>query len=147
MNFIKNHWFGVFISILLLWLLLVFTLILISPRQDKQKRGFILCTEKMADEMLVCEDNKIYCMIEAIVENSYCDMTVVVSGFSSWMQDKQEYPWSNYIFEPELSDDGYEFDAEAKAKYYGENSDMKIEMKELKQLSEGIENEQLPETK
>ena len=44
MTFLKHHWFGLILSLFMLAYLLVFVLVLLSPRYDMQKRGFIPCT-------------------------------------------------------------------------------------------------------
>lgn len=142
MSFIKHHWFGFLTSLFVLWVLAVFILVLFSPRQDVQGRGFIPCTETMADEMLVCEKNKALCMLKAIVKNSICDMNVVAKGFGAWVVREQSTPWSNYLFESEIPEDD-DFDNAAKAEYLKNNPAMEAEMSELKQLNEEIENEQM----
>lgn len=141
MSYIKLHWFGILVSTFVAWVLLVFVLVLFSPRQDLQGRGFIPCTETMADKMLGCEKNKAWCMLGAIVDNSFCDMKVVAKGFGSWITGQQSRPWSNYLFTPEALDD--DFDEQAKSEYLQNNPDIEAEMIELKQLHEEIENEQL----
>lgn len=141
MSYIKLHWFGILVSTFVAWVLLVFVLVLFSPRQDIQGRGFIPCTETMADKMLGCTENKTWCMLGAIVDNSFCDMKVVAKGFGLWTTRQQARPWSNYLFIPEALDD--DFDEQAQSEYLQTNSDIKAEMAELKQLNEEIENEQL----
>jgi len=103
MNFIKNHWFGIIISFIIFVFFLLFVLVLLSPRQDQQRRGFIPCTEVFVEELLQCEKNKVWCLIKSSVSNSWCDIKVIGNGFSMWAEGKQKFPWSNYIFTPDLS--------------------------------------------
>ena len=99
MNFIRQYWFGLITGTFVFVFLALFILILLSPRQDIQKRGFIPCTEMMADNMLSCE-GKVFCLLSAIVKNSWCDMKVVGRGMASWVKGEQRTPWENYIFIP-----------------------------------------------
>lgn len=145
MSFIKKHWFGMIAAFVVAIFFVLFVLILISPRQDLQKRGFIPCTEALAEQVLSCEKNKIICMLSATMKNSWCDMKVVGRGFSNWVKGKQPAPWSNYIFEPELPEDEY-FDDEARKEYLKHTPDIAAEMQNLKKLSEELENENIKES-
>ena len=40
----------------------------LSPREDKQKRGFIPCSEQLADSISLC-NGKIWCASKAIINN------------------------------------------------------------------------------
>ena len=141
MNFIKTHWFGLIAGIIIFFFFILFILVLLSPRQDNLRRGFIPCTEIMADNLLSCEENKFICLIKSVVKNSWCDIKVVGKGIRLWAKGEQAAPWSNYIFVPELSADD-EYEQEAKAEYHRNNSDVKKEMQKLKKLNEELENEQ-----
>lgn len=142
MSFIKTHWLGLISGFIIFCFLAMFVLVLLSPRLDAQKRGFIPCTEAMAETMLNCpSDGRYSCMSKAILGNSWCDMKIIASGLKSWVGGKQSYPWSNYIFVPELpQDEG--FDEQARAEYLKNNSDIIQEMQNLKILHEELENEQ-----
>ena len=141
MNFIKTHWFGLVTGIIIFFFFILFILVLLSPRQDNLRRGFIPCTEIMAENLLSCEENKFFCLIKSVVKNSWCDIKVVGKGIKLWAKGEQPAPWSNYIFTPELSSDA-EYDEEAKTEYHKNNSDVKQEMQKLKKLNEELENEQ-----
>lgn len=41
MNFLKRHWFGLITGLFIFCVLVLFVLVLLSPRQDAKKRGFI----------------------------------------------------------------------------------------------------------
>jgi hypothetical protein len=60
MNFIRHHWFGVITGLVIFAFLSLFMLILLSPRQDALRRGFIPCTEEFVEDILkynfVCSD-------------------------------------------------------------------------------------------
>ena len=79
MTFLKHHWFGLILSLFMLAYLLVFVLVLLSPRYDVQKRGFIPCTETMAEQLIDC-DNGAWCMLKTIVRNGWCDAEVIGGG-------------------------------------------------------------------
>ena len=140
MTFIKNYWFGTLIGALLLGFLLLFVLIMISPKQDAKGRGFVLCTQEMVDDLLIC-DKKISCSIGAIFRNTICDIKVIGKGVSYWIKGKQPYPWSNYIFEPEIPKNTY-VDEAAREEYLSEFPETAKEMQMLKKLNKELENEQ-----
>ena len=139
MNFIKHYWFGSFIGLLLFCFVCVVVLILLAPKQDIQRRGFIPCTEKMIERLFDC-DKKIWCSAKVIVRNSGCVFRVIGDGFSDWLKGKQPMPWSNYIFEPELFPEGF-VDEEARQEYLSKYPDTKKEMERLHRLRKDIENE------
>lgn len=118
--FLKFYWFGLLMSFVLLVGFLFFLLILLSPRYDAQKRGFIPCTKALAQNLLNCpQEHKYSCGIKHILNNTWCDVKVVGQGWKNWWQGKQETPWSNYIFEPEVAtpvDENDEFYADYKAR-------------------------------
>lgn len=141
MSFIKNHWFGLFGSIVVFVFMCVFILVILSPRQDAQNRGFIPCTKQLAEKLLNCpQDSKIACLFNAIVKNTWCDMKVIGNGFWEWTKGSQKTPWSNYIFVPQDIRDET-FDAETEAEYLKNNPLPTIEMQELQKLNEELENE------
>lgn len=91
MTFLKHHWFGLILSLFMLAYLLVFVLVLLSPRYDMQKRGFIPCTEAMAERLIDC-DNGAWCMLKTIVRNGWCDAEVIGGGFRMWLRGEQKRP-------------------------------------------------------
>jgi len=131
MNFIKQHWFGTVIMLVLLPAVLLFLIVLFSPRQDNQKRGFIPCTENMAAELYDC-GGRGFCMLGAVLSNSLCDAGVVWSGLSGWAAGKQPRPWSNYFFTPDLSPE--EEPAPEVEEFYRENPHLQQDMRELEIL-------------
>lgn len=141
MSFIRRHWFSLLTGLFVFIFFILFVLVLLSPRQDARKRGFIPCTEVMAEKLLNCEGSRIFCLLSAVVDNSWCDMKVVGRGFYAWVAGKQPAPWSNYIFVPELPAD-QDFDAAARAEYLKANPDIKTEMRQLQKLNEELENEE-----
>ena len=141
MNFIRRYWFGISTGLIIFLCSLLFILVLIAPRQDTLKRGFIPCTEAMAEQIMTCDENKIVCVLNAVLVNSWCDVKVIYQGVEDWINGKQETPWNNYIFIPELPEDE-NFNNEARAEYLKNNPDMATEMKQLKKLSEDLEYEE-----
>lgn len=104
----KEYWFGFLISLILLIGFMFFLLVILSPRYDYQKRGFIPCTEAMAENIMACpKESKFTCGIKHILENTICDAKVIGKGFSLWMDGKQSTPWANYIFTPEIPEEKF----------------------------------------
>ena len=139
MNFIKRYWFGTLLISIICCFFTLFILLIISPKQDIQNRGFIKCTQQMIDNLYDC-NRKVWCSIKAIGENTLCDIKVVSEGFDLWLNNKQPYPWSNYIFEPELDKNPY-FDDEGRDEYLKNNPSIKAEMLRLDKLRKDLENE------
>lgn len=141
MNFIKHHWFGLLASTFILFSVLVFALVLASPRQDNQKRGFVACTDTLVAELLDCKKEGSICMLKSIIKNSACDAGVITKGFGDWLRGKQTTPWANYIFVPELDVDENSQD-EVLQEYYENNPQINQEMENLKKLNKELENGQ-----
>ena len=137
MNFIKKYWFGSLISLIICCFLILFLLLIISPKQDAKSRGFIKCTQQMIEDIYDC-NRKIWCSIKAIGNNTLCDIGIVVEGITLWIDDKQSYPWSNYIFEPEITENSF-FDEEARQEYLKNNPNVKNEMMRLDKLRKDLE--------
>lgn len=140
MSFIKQHWFGMTVSLLALVFLVLLILILLAPKQDAKQRGFVKCTQNMIEELLEC-DKKFACSISAIAGNTWCDIKVVGLGIKEWANGKQPAPWSNYIFEPEPVENPL-IDEEYRAEYLKAYPDVKQEMMRLEKLRKDLENEQ-----
>ena len=130
LNFIKRYWFFVFITIFVLLYLVVFLLVLASPRQDDLNRGFIPCTQKMAQEILVDEKKSSLKLAKIIIANTYCDTKVVFKGLTDWVKGKQKTPWANYLFEPQIYKSIDATDEEL-LKFYKEHPNINQEMEEL----------------
>lgn len=145
MSFVKHHWFGILSGLVVFVFMCVFVLVLLSPRQDAQNRGFIPCTRELADRLLNCgEDRKISCLFGAILRNTWCDMRVIGRGLADWTQGRQSAPWSNYLFVPEAVRDET-FDTETAAEYLKNNPAPAAEMQKLQKLNEELENEIITE--
>lgn len=137
--FVKEYWFGLLTSFILLVGFLFFLLVLLSPRYDLQKRGFIPCTETFAQNLQLCpRDGKYRCVFSEIMKNSWCDAKVIGSGFKLWVTGKQPAPWSNYIFKPELSESENDAD-ELDAEFYAPGSHPELDLLKLQQLSDIID--------
>lgn len=138
-SFFKHYWFGLLTSIILFVGFLFFLLVLVSPRQDLQKRGFIPCTEAMAEGMMSCPtDGKVRCVLGYILENTWCDMRVVGKGLSLWLSGEQKTPWSNYIFTPEL-EDSEDTEDEELIQFRKENPHLDLELEYMKKLNKQLE--------
>lgn len=141
MTFLKHHWFGLILSLFMLAYLLVFVLVLLSPRYDMQKRGFIPCTEAMAERLIDC-DNGAWCMLKTIVRNGWCDAEVIGGGFRMWLRGEQKTPWAKYLFEPEQPrpDDEPEAD-ESLREFYAQTPDIEASMQNLRRLNRELERQ------
>ena len=144
MNFIKRYWFYGILFFIVCCFLLLFVLLIISPKQDAKNRGFISCTQDMVNDLVAC-DRAFWCSVKAIGGNTYCDIKIIVSGFDMWFDGKQKYPWSNYIFEPEINNESF-FDEEARIEYLKNNPNVRAEMLRLDKLRKDLENEENNQT-
>lgn len=140
-NFLKIHWFGFIISIFAVFYLTVFLLVLFAPREDNLNRGFIPCTQQLAQGIFACEKSKIWCMSKAIVKNTWCDVSVVLDGFGAWVRGNQATPWANYLFEPELPEKNSGEADESLQQFYAENPDIVGDMEKLDQERQKLEKQ------
>lgn len=139
MQFLKNHWFGFIISIIVAVFMLEFILVLIAPQQDEQNRGFVPCTQKMAAEVYDCNKSS-FCVLSAVIDNSFCNLGVIGKGLKLWVSGKQSAPWSNFLFEPTVADEKEaEISQEELQEFYQKNPNISGEMKELKKLNDKLE--------
>lgn len=132
MQFMKRHWFGLVMSLVILAYVSMFMLILASPKIDLQKRGFIPCTEKFIAEAHTCDGS--ICLLKAVVHNSFCDFSVVGHGFAQWTKGKQPSPWSNYLFVPEIDD----INREEMKTIYGIDPNSATDMEKLKNANKEL---------
>ena len=139
MSFIRRYWFALCMGIFLACFACVFVIILMAPKQDIKKRGFIPCSENMIEELLDCNKN-IWCSTKAIIHNNICVLNVIGLGIKNWINHEQAAPWSNYIFEPELYPEGF-VDEEARKQYLAEHPNTKKEMEQLHLLRKDMEDE------
>lgn len=148
MNFIKHYWFGLLSSSIVFLGFFLFLLVLVSPRTDVQKRGFIPCTEAMAEGMTSCPQSRQYrCMFGYILKNSWCDIKVVGTGLKLWAKREQKTPWSNFIFVPELPVDPDAQEDEVLQEFYENNPNFRFDMNKLKSLNDSLEKKVEEENK
>lgn len=131
MQFIKRHWFGLIVSLIVLSYILLFLIILASPKVDIKKRGFIPCTEAFIEQANTCGGS--WCMLKMVTANSFCDFKVVGNGFINWVKGEQPRPWSNYLFEPEMDDMD-----EGLQEFYEENPNLIYDLDKLKKLNKEL---------
>lgn len=139
MSFIKHHWFGLLIAIFIAFFACFLLLIILAPKQDLKGRGFIPCIQTMTEDLLACE-RQLFCSVKAVLKNTGCNIAVIGQGFKDWTAGIQPKPWSNYIFEPELSSSYV--DEEFRQEYLKNHPDVKAEMERLHILRKDLENEQ-----
>lgn len=132
LNYIKYYWFGFLIGTIIFISVSFFLIIMLSPKQDLEKRGFIPCTEQLAQNLYLCTQKEKYsCVVKEILKNSLCDGKVIVQGFSDWWNGKQSTPWANYFFTPKLLEHRW-LDGQV-----GEHPELSIE--HLQKLSEELD--------
>lgn len=131
-NFIKTHWFGLSISIIIALFIAEFFLILYSPHQDENEKGFSLCTKTMTDNVINC-NQQTWCVLKAVSKNYLCYNIVIYKGFTNWLAGNAETPWSDYFY-PEV--DEY---SEELAEFYRENPNISEQMELLKQQNLELE--------
>lgn len=139
--FIKAYWFGLLTSFILLVGFLFFLLVLVSPRYDAQKRGFISCTEQLSANISTCSaETKYRCIFGAIMQNSWCDIKVIGQGFSLWVKGQQKAPWSNYIFKPDILS-AEDKDNPLDQEFYEQNQHPELDLLKLQQLQDVLEKD------
>ena len=75
-----------------------------APRHDAQKRGFVMCTEKLVADLTTCGRGEIVCSLSYLWQNTTCNAGVVLDGFGAWIRGQQSTPWQNYLFAPEATE-------------------------------------------
>ena len=112
MNYIKQHWFGISVSVFMAYFLLVFIMVAISPRTDIQNRGFIPCSHEQTEKIINCTKNKALCVIHSAVRGNFCYMKVFNLGLWKFLSGKQSRPWSNYLFAQETQQNNEKYQEE-----------------------------------
>jgi|GEM_PF-1485687 len=135
MQFIKNHWFGLIISLMFGFFLLVFFLVLIAPHNDAEQRGFTRCTQEMSETLLQC-DKSGFCILGGVAKNTFCNIGVIFEGLGNWLRGEQSTPFSNFLFEVEEQEE--ELEAEL-LEFYEQNPDFRAQMNELRELNLDLE--------
>lgn len=140
MNFIKSHWFGMLIGLWMFLFIALVGIVIFAPHHDAKNRGFAFCTHNLADDLISC-DKATLCTMNAILNNTWCDIKIICQSFNDWIDNKHPYPWSGYLFEPEQLHSSY-FDEEEVKEYMQEYPDTLEEMVELKKLRKDMEDAQ-----
>ena len=148
LNFIKKYWFTSLVSLFVIFYLMVFVFVLVSPKVDKQSRGFIPCTQEMTVKILGNEEQSSLKLVKIVIDNTFCDIKVVTDGLVSWVKGKQSTPWANYFFEPEIEQETVQDDEEL-LKFYEENPYISEDMEKLdferKKLEQLLSQDELEE--
>lgn len=82
-------------------------MLVLSPKQDAEKRGFIPCTEEFVLNVTDCTRGEMICPLKYLWRDTKCNVSVILDGFGAWLRGKQATPWANYLFTPtqiQLSD-------------------------------------------
>lgn len=144
MKFIKHHWFNILMVLFILVSMGQTLLVAFSPREDKQNRGFIPCTKQLSMQLIECQSGA-WCVIKAVMKNSGCDLKVIGQGLSLWVKGEQSTPWSNYLYQPDLSHLENNLNENSKL-FYKENPNYLEDFEQVKQehqkLEESNSNEQ-----
>ena len=134
MRFWKEHWFSLLMSLFLFCAITYFVIVFISPRYDIQRRGFVPCTEELADNVELCGKDNVLCILSAIGTDNLCNLKVIAKGFQNWLDGEQSTPWSNYIFVPELPKNMSD-EHEQTEEFYSINQELLQDMQNLKKLN------------
>lgn len=135
--FLRNHWFGLMVSILVGLYFVVFLLVVFAPKQDANQRGFVKCSVQLAENLQNCQAAK-WCMCKEVLRNGWCNVEIVAEGLSLWIKGRQSTPWANYFFQP-VSDEP-QMSAEAMEYYKQHQSELEKSLKKLKKLNAELEN-------
>ena len=96
-----------FLGMLVFFTLYLTVMLAVSPKQDKLKRGFIPCTEKLVHGVFQCERGTIGCPLKNLWRDMQCNTGVILDGIGAWVRGRQNTPWANYLFEPQNTEDEY----------------------------------------
>ena len=144
MKYLKNHWFGILISVFMAYFLTVIILVVISPKEDAKNRGFIPCSDTQMQNIKNCKKNRITCIICSSLQGNLCYMKVVNKGMVDFLLGRQTFPWSNYLFSPEP--EPAEYQDEEVQKILQEHPELIKSMEDIKEknriLMEKINNNQ-----
>ena len=137
MNFIKKHWFNIFIVLFIILSMGISVIVSFAPKEDKLERGFIPCTKQLAERIIGCHSD-FWCVTASVFKNSVCDAKIIGQGLKLWINRKQPAPWSNYYFTPDLShiDNTLEENAQL---FYEENPDFMDDFEKLKEDYQKLE--------
>ena len=103
-KFIKDYWFGILVSGMVLVCMLFAAIIAVAPHNDADMRGFTPCTYQMADELGQSTKPEFKQLFKVISAGYGCYLTVMKEGMTAYIDGKQKTPWSNYLFVPTVSD-------------------------------------------
>ena len=92
--------FYTFFGAICLGVVYLTTVMYLSPRQDADERGFIVCTKGLVINLQTCEVGSIWCPLKLLVQDMKCNIKVVSVGALKWVKGAQSTPWANYLFEP-----------------------------------------------
>ena len=139
MCFIRRHCFNLLISLFILGSMGITLIIAFAPKEDKLKRGFIACTNQLADKVTGCQGD-FWCAGKAVFANTACDIHVIAKGVQLWLEGKQPKPWSNYFFTPDLSHLQNILNENAEL-FYQENPSYRQDFEDLKKQYELLEEQ------
>lgn len=98
---IREYWFGIFLTSLVLVSLVFAFIVALSPHNDLKMRGFAPCTFQMADDLSKdTAKREIWSVFATITKTNLCYVKVIGKGMALWFEGKQSSPWANYMFEP-----------------------------------------------
>ena len=101
------------LALVVLFMLYMTTMLALAPKIDEQKRGFIPCTEQLVLSVSACNRGEMMCPLKHLWQDMKCNTSVILEGFGAWVRGKQNSPWANYLFKPEISvldGEGYDGD-------------------------------------
>ena len=89
------------LCLLVFFVVYMVIMLVLAPKHDLQKRGFIPCTEQFVLNVAECNRGEMVCPLKYLWQDTICNASVILEGFGSWIKGKQSAPWSNYIFSAE----------------------------------------------
>ncbi len=98
MNKFLNLLYYFLLGAFMLFVVYLTVMLAISPKQDRQKRGFIACTEQLVLDVAECERGSIFCPLKYLGHDMACNTAVILDGFGAWLRGRQPTPWANYLF-------------------------------------------------
>ena len=100
-NKIKEYWFGILLTCMVVVSIIFAVIVAVSPHNDLEMRGFAPCTVKMAEDLSEnAANHDVWGIFVTITKTNICYAGIIRDGVGLWFSGKQTTPWANYIFEP-----------------------------------------------
>ena len=94
-KFIRLHWFGLCLGLLVLCFMLFTAIIAVAPHNDARMRGFTPCTYQMAVALQQNRTTPKSHIFKIIGEGYWCYFRVIGEGIDRFVKNEQPTPWAN----------------------------------------------------